>query len=75
LDRIINRIVKLHVGRFPDFHTRNKGSRVVYHFNVPGIFPLTLEREHRGRDCVLPKFAKIALNHIETVLDYLENEV
>jgi hypothetical protein len=39
------------------------------------VYPLVLEREHRGRDFMLPKFAKRALDHIEQVLLLIESEI
>lgn len=74
LDRLIKRIVHKHAELFPDFDIKQKGARVVYHFNVTDVYPISLEREHRGRDCILPKFAKIAMNLIEEVLSYVENQ-
>ena len=74
LDRLIQKIVRLHVRLFPDFDTKQKGSLVVYHFNVSGVYPISLEREHRGRDCVLPKFAKLAMNLIDDVLTFVESQ-
>ena len=75
LDRLIQKAVRDHAQLFPNFRINSKGLRVVYHFGVPGVDPLVLEREHRGRDCVLPKFAKIALNHIEDLLVFIESNL
>lgn len=75
LDRLIQRIVRQYAGLFPNFRTKEKGSRVVYHFGVPDVDPISLEREHRGRDCVLPKYAKLAMNHIEDLLVFVESRL
>lgn len=75
LDRLIRRIVWQHSSLFPKFRTNEKGSRVVYHFGISDVNPLVLEREHKGRDSVLPKFSKIALNHIEDLLVFVESRI
>ena len=74
LDRMIRRIVDANRELFPRFDVRSKGSRVVYHFNVKDVWPISLEREHKGRDHVLSKFAKLALAGIEDLLIYVEGE-
>jgi hypothetical protein len=74
LDRMIRRIVNANPELFPRFKPKSKGTRVVYHFNVKGVWPISLEREHKGRDHVLPKFAKLALAGIEDLLIYVEGE-
>jgi hypothetical protein len=71
---MIRRIVDANRGLFPRFDVKSKGSRSVYHFNVRGVWPISLEREHKGRDHVLPKFAKLALAGIEELLIYVEGE-
>ena len=76
LDKFINRIINSYPEFFPKYSAKKKsGVRVVYHFNVQNIFPISLEREHKGRDFLLPKFAKLALNGIEDVLDYVEEQL
>lgn len=74
LDRMIRRIINSNRELFPRFEVRSKGSRCVYHFNAGGLWPISLEREHKGRDHVLPKFAKLALGGIEELLTYVEGE-
>jgi hypothetical protein len=41
---------------------------------VGDLWPISLEREHKGRDHLLPKFAKLALGGIEDLLIYVEGE-
>ena len=72
LDRMIRRIVNANAELFPRFKIKSKGTRVVYHFNVRNLWPISLEREHKGRDHVLAKFAKLALGGIEDLLIYVE---
>jgi hypothetical protein len=74
LDRMIRKIVNANRELFPRFDVKSKGSRSVYHFNVRGVWPISLEREHKGRDHVLTKFAKLALGGIEDLLIYVEGE-
>lgn len=74
LDQMIRRIVTAHRALFPRFRVKAKGVRVVYHFNVRDVWPISLEREHKGRDHVPPKFAKLALGGIEDLLTYVEGE-
>ncbi|MGB7589794.1 MAG: hypothetical protein WCD04_03555 [Terriglobia bacterium] len=73
-DRIIRRIVNAHPELFPRFTTKSKGARVVYHFNVRNLWPISLEREHKGRDHVPTSFARLALGGIEDLLIYVEGE-
>jgi hypothetical protein len=74
LDRMIRRIVNANPEAFPRFKIKSKGTRVVYHFNVRNLWPISLEREHKGRDHVPTKFAKLALGGIEDLLIYVEGE-
>jgi hypothetical protein len=75
LDRLIRKIVRQYDQLFPNFETKNKGSRVVYHLRVEELFPISIEREHKGRDFMLPYYAKLALNQIEQILDYVEQRL
>jgi hypothetical protein len=74
LDRMIQKIVNANPELFPRFKIKSKGARVVYHFNVRNLWPISLEREHKGRDHVPAKFAKLALGGIEDLLIYMEGE-
>ena len=74
LDRMIQRIVKANSELFPRFSIKNKGARVVYHFNVPDVWPISLEREHKGRDHLPSRFARLALGGIEDLLVYVEEK-
>lgn len=75
LDRLIRKIVRQYEPLFPGFETNSKGSRVVYHLNVEELYPISLEREHKGRDFLLPHYARLALNQIEEMLDYVEQRL
>jgi hypothetical protein len=74
LDRMIRRIVNANPELVPRFKPKTKGSRVVYHSNVKGVWPISLEREHKGREHVPANFAKLALGGIEDLLTYVEGE-
>jgi hypothetical protein len=60
---------------FPTFRETKDGSRVVYSFNVEGVAPISLEKEHGSRDHIPPKFAKRAINGIEDLLTYIEGSL
>ena len=72
LEKIINRIRREHEHLFPALRVGKDGSRFVYDFGVPELQPISLEKEHRGRDCLPHKYAKRAIQGIEDVLDYIE---
>ena len=74
LHRMIQRIVNANPELFPRYKIKSKGARVVYHFNVKDVWPISLEREHKGRSHVPTKFAKLALGGIEDLLNYVEGE-
>ncbi len=69
---IIKYIVKHYISMFPSYRETRDGSRVVYSFNVEGVAPISLEREHGSRDHIPPKFAKRAISGIEDVLTFIE---
>jgi hypothetical protein len=75
LDRLIRKIVRTYDQFFPKFETKTKGSRVVYHLRVEELYPISLEKEHKGRDFMLPYYAKLALNQIELMFDYVEQRL
>jgi hypothetical protein len=75
LDRMINRIIQNYGHFFPRYHRTERGSRVVHHFNVEDVYPVIIEREHRGRDCVPPRFAKRVLEGIEAALIFVEKQL
>jgi hypothetical protein len=47
LDPIIRRCIREYSHLFPDLRiNKGGGSKVVYHFNVPELHPISIEREH-----------------------------
>jgi hypothetical protein len=75
LDRMIKRVVESYPQLFPRYDRREKGIRFAYHFNVPHVYPIVREKEHKGRDCVPPRFAKRALLGIDNLLTYVESQI
>jgi hypothetical protein len=75
LERMVKRVVESYPQMFPRYDRREKGIRVAHHFNVPDVYPVVLEKEHKGRDCVPPKFAKRALLGVESLLTYVESQL
>ena len=69
---IIKQCLRQYPQLFPRYRETRDGSRVVYHFNVEGVDPISLEREHGSRDHVPPKYAKRAVCSIEDLLTFIE---
>jgi hypothetical protein len=69
---IIKKIVGEYGHLFPRFEETKRGSHRVYHFNVLGVSPITLAKEHGNHDFIPRKFAKYAIQGIEDVLDFIE---
>lgn len=57
---------------FPNYEETKDGSRTVFHFNVEGVSPISLEREHGKREYIPPRYAKFAIHGIQDVLDFIE---
>jgi hypothetical protein len=69
---IIKKIVKEYGHLFPNFEETRNGSSYVYHFGVPDVYPISLEKEHGSREFIPPKFAKRAIQGIDDVLTFIE---
>ena len=72
-DPIIRRCLKEYGHLFPQHTINMAGSKVVYHFNVEGVDPISLEREHGSRDSVPRRYAKFAIVGIEDLLVFIES--
>lgn len=72
LDPIIRRCLVHYGSLFPNRRVNKDGSRVVYHFGVEGIGPISLEREHGSREYLPPRYAKIVIAGVEALLAYIE---
>ena len=58
---------------FPMYEVTKNGSRLVHHPNVMGCCPISLEREHGGREFLPHRYAKFAIEGIDRVLDQIES--
>ena len=72
---IIKYCVKHFSHLFPRYRETGEGSRVVFHFNVKNVDPISLEREHGSRDHIPPRYAKRAIGGIEDLLNFIEASV
>lgn len=72
---IIKHCIRNYSRLFPSYRETTDGSRVVYHFNVEGVYPISLEREHGSRDHIPPKYAKRAIAGIEDLLTFIEGSM
>jgi len=72
LDPTIRRCLKEYGQLFPNKRVNKDGSRVVYHFGVDGVEPITVEREHGSREYIPPRYAKGVIAGIEALLAYIE---
>jgi len=72
---IIRKILKEYAQLFPQFCENRNGSSYVYHFGVPGVYPISLEKEHGSREFIPSKFAKRAIQGIEDVLTFIEANI
>jgi hypothetical protein len=75
LNRIALRCLKQYPALFPNYKLNKDGSSFVHHFNVNGVPPISLEKEHGSREFVPPKYAKLALGIIEELADYIDHMV
>jgi hypothetical protein len=71
-DPIIRRCLRGYAHLFPNQRINMVGSKVVYHFNVEGVNPISLEKEHGSREFVPRYYAKLAMIGIEDVLSFIE---
>jgi hypothetical protein len=73
--KIIKRIHREYGNLFPQFKENKDGSHYVYHFGMPGVFPISLVKEHGPQEHIPPKFAKRAIQGIEDVLTFIEENI
>ena len=72
LNRIAVRCQRDYSQLFPRYKLNKAGSSFVHHFNVNGVAPISLEKEHGSREFVPPKYAKLALANLEDLATYIE---
>lgn len=72
LDRIAQRCLSKYRGLFPDYVCTKDGSRIVHHFNVAGSHPISLEKPHGSREFVPSRYARMALDGLDEIANYIE---
>jgi hypothetical protein len=72
LDPTIRRCLTHYGHLFPNHRVNKDGSRVVYHFGVEGVGPISLEKEHGSREYLPPRYAKGVMAGIDALLAYIE---
>ncbi len=72
LNRIVKRILTRYGYLFPRYKKTSSGSKTVHHFNVPDVYPISLEKEHGSREFIPPRYKKLALDGLEALVQYIE---
>lgn len=72
LNAIVNRCVTKFGHLFPRYTLTANGSRFVHHFNVAGLSPISLEKEHGSREYVPKTYVKLAVSGIKDLIAYIE---
>ena len=75
INGLARRVFSTFPDMFPRYTVTQKGCRLVHHPNVPGIRPISLEKEHGNRDSLPPRYAKYALDSIDDLLFYIESRL
>src|SRR5260370_40591479 len=75
LDPLIQRSINAYGHLVPKLNIIKRGSQVVYHFNVPEVTPISLEKQHGSRDSIPRDFAKLVLAGIDDLITYIEETV
>jgi hypothetical protein len=72
LDPIIRRCIKDFGNLFPQLEINKRGSKVVYHFNVPEVNPISIEKQHGSRDSIPRHYAKLIIAGIDDLIAFIE---
>jgi hypothetical protein len=72
LDPIIRRCIKDFGSLFPKLEINKRGSKVVYHFNVPEVNPISIEKQHGSRDSIPRHYAKLIIAGIDDLIAFIE---
>jgi hypothetical protein len=72
LDPLIRRCIREYRSLFPKLGISKRGSKIVYHFNVPGVNPISIEKQHGSRDSIPRYYAKLIIAGIDDVVIYIE---
>ena len=75
LNKIVKRVISRYGETFPKYSVTRSGSKTVHHFNVPGLFPISLEKEHGSREFVPPRYKAYALEGIEALVAHIEQNL
>lgn len=75
LNPLIERCIRHYKSLFPQMTITKRGSKTVYHFNVTGINPISIEKQHGSRDSIPRYFAKLILAGIEDLVTFVESRV
>jgi hypothetical protein len=73
LDPLIRRCIREFSDLFPKLQVNKRGSKYVYHFNVPEVAPISIERQHGSRDSIPRYYAKLIIGGIEDLIAYIES--
>jgi hypothetical protein len=73
LNPLIQRCLKHYEILFPQLTINRRGSKIVYHFNVPGVNPISIEKEHGSRDSIPRYYAKLILSGIDDLVTFVES--
>jgi hypothetical protein len=74
LDPIIRRCIREYGHLFPNLAiNKGGGSKIVYHFNVAELHPISIEREHGSRDSIPRYYAKLIIEGIEDLIAFIES--
>jgi hypothetical protein len=75
LDPIIHRCISRYSHFFPYLQISKRGSKVVYHFHVPEVNAISIEKEHGSRDSIPKYYAKLIISGIDDLITYIEGAV
>ena len=75
LNPLIERCINYYEHLFPQMTINKKGSKVVYHFNVPGVNPISIEKQHGSRNSIPKHYAKLILSGIDDLVAFVESRL
>jgi len=73
LNPLIERCLKYYGYLFPRLTITKRGSKTVYHFNVVGVNPISIEKQHGSRDSIPRYYARLILAGIEDLVTHVES--
>lgn len=75
LNPLIACCIRYYEHLFPQLTITKRGSKTVYHFNVTGVNPISIEKQHGSRDSIPKYYAKLILSGIDDLVTYVESSV